>query len=184
VVAFGRIWLTPCNDSAQTVSVDTTTNEVVNYVGFIPQVALSSDALAGGDAVASRPPAIRLNPQTLLPDVFLKGSVPEYDFILFTADSAWGISGVDDKLDRLDPMTGTVAESLVVPGFDKDEALYPAVLDGAIWLKGLLRSRSVRGSVIDARASGDALPELDSSPLVEEAHRQGDPSPMLDGARR
>ena len=48
----------------------------------------------------------------------------------------------------------------------------------------VLRPRSVRGSVIDASPSDDALPELDRGPLVEEAHRQGHPSPMLHRARR
>src|SRR5450759_2420195 len=36
--------------------------------------------------------------------------------------------------------------------------------------------------VVETHASGDALPEPDRGPLVEEAHGQGHASPALDGA--
>lgn len=47
----------------------------------------------------------------------------------------------------------------------------------------VLSAHSVRGRVIDPGAKRGALPEFDSCPLIEEAHRQGHPAPMLDGAR-
>ena len=49
------------------------------------------------------------------------------------------------------------------------------------------RGRPPRGISLSSSTrapSGDALPELDSGFLVEEAHRQGHPSPVLDDARR
>ena len=43
--------------------------------------------------------------------------------------------------------------------------------------------RSIYGGAIDWCATGDAIPELHRGPLVEEAHREGHPSPTLDGPR-
>src|SRR3970040_1257895 len=80
---------------------------------------------------------------------------------------------------RADGLGGPTSEAAlplsihVSPGLVRGEA-------GAV----VLRARSVCGGIIDPCASSSALPELDRGPLVEEAHGQGHPAPMLDGTRR
>ena len=46
------------------------------------------------------------------------------------------------------------------------------------------RAQGVSSCVIDPNTGGDVFPELDSGPLVEEAHGQGHASPVLHRARR
>ena len=144
--AFTRLWVNPCDDGVKVVAIDVATNAVV---ASLPD-PLHLGASFGSDAIWATSPdrgasdVERIDPVTLKPTLTSPARRP-YGY-LEVGGTLWAMDASVAQLDQLDPATGELLGSVVLP-LPEDDSLYFMATDGGIWVEGYQTGDIVRVDV-------------------------------------
>ena len=153
---FGRVWLMPCDNSTQTLGVDTTSDTVTGSIDVMSNLGLGRDVMwaTATNATGSqldKVDTITVKPTTSMP---IKG---QYDTVIAFDDQVWGMSSADNVIDRLDPATAQVIVSVPTP-LPSGDSFEGIGFAGALWVKGYKTSQLVRVDLASNTATAIDLP--------------------------
>jgi streptogramin lyase len=159
-IGFGRVWVTSCGDSAQTVVVDPATNQVVgSFEGGGLSMVFTKDALWVPDHATGH--LLEIDPTTYKVRKDLGPSrTGAAAFVLASAGFIWVVEIAGEHLGgtfaKVDPATGNVVSRLTVA--DPGAFTYVTADFGHLWLKSSDNDRLVRVDPTSGDVTTFAIP--------------------------